>query len=540
MKENIKVLLLIVALMSSASWSQAQKYDRHWLGGKGSVFKDTALSVLMRFDEEGISFIKNETNCFVDKGVIAMSDASGNHQFSTNGNVVVTWDGEVMVGGKGFNQGATNDDFGTVFGDTVGNFSYNPYTYQVIPDPYDDSIYYLIHSWVYEGVDEPWRIESDRMQISKIDMSRRNGRGEVVYKNRYFDEEVMSAAFAIIRHGNGRDWWVVLKSVDGLSYKSILFRRDSVLTKVRSSMEGLHSDWFNDDDYFAVTANLLNVSQDGAQMVDHYGQDYIKLLNFDRCSGEVSLVDTIHVGKIVDTGPGSSSSPYFYYYFAYQFSPSGRYLYGISYSNLAQWDLWANDISASRVDLGHPWSVTLHADGQWHKEYGGIWIIGQGPDGKLYILWRGTHNVIENPDEKCPDCGLCAGWDQGPPPSCFGVEYDLHTNLYPNYRLGALEGSACDTIPDEPELPVGEFGVSVWPNPASSTTTIEITLPEYESGKAQIAVVDVLGRYLYRYRFSPYTYLHQLDVSQWAAGVYNIVMLYGDELKATARLVVVR
>ncbi|PJF33399.1 MAG: hypothetical protein CUN57_02290, partial [Phototrophicales bacterium] len=114
------------------------------------------------------------------------------------------------VGGKGFNQGATNDDFGTAFGDTVFNGYYNPYTYQVIPDLHEDSVYYLIHAFVWEDFDRPEALFNKKTQISKIDMRMRNGRGEVVYKNRSFDEEELGVTFAIIKHGNGKDWWVVL------------------------------------------------------------------------------------------------------------------------------------------------------------------------------------------------------------------------------------------------------------------------------------------------------------------------------------------
>jgi Secretion system C-terminal sorting domain len=528
--------LFILGVIAFCTSGYGQKYDRHWLGGHGTVFVDTALSVLMRFEDDGITFHKIKTKFAIETGVIAMS----------NGNAVVTWDGEVMVGGKGFNQGATNDDFGTAFGDTVINDLYNPYTYQVLPDPYDDSIYYLIHAFIHEGVQQPWFIESDRMQISKIDMGKRGGRGEVVYKNRYFDEEVMGAGFALIRHGNGRDWWVVLRKQDGLEYKAILLHRDSVVTRVRSKVEGLGTEWFDDNDWWNTSLNLFHASLDGTMLVDTYGDENIKLLSFDRCNGEVKLLDTIYVGIIID--PESQFPANFFSYIAYQFSPSGRFFYGISPSNLAQWDLEAEDIEASKVIMGHPWSVTLNADGQWHNGYGGFTVFAPGPDGKLYNLRRGIHSVIEYPDEKCPACGLCAGWDQGPPPSCLGVgaEYNLYSGWYPNYRLGALAGSACDTIrqdtvPPPPPIPVpGDYGVNIWPNPASGQVTIEITLPEYESGTAAIEVVDMLGRVLHRHQFAPYAYLYQMDVPDWASGVYNIVLRHEGRLRATGRLVVAR
>ncbi len=527
-----------------ASFLSAQKYDRYWIGqdwwnsdGKGTM-------VLMRFDEEGVSYELFDppegSIIFTSTGMIAISDARGEFQFYTNGNVVVSWDKYIMEGGKGFNEGASYDDFNPIMGDTVMNSAYTPYAYMVIPDAFEEKVYYMIHAFVREEGDA-LRLYGDKMQISKIDMSANGGRGKVVYKNRYFDEELMGSTFTLIKHANGRDWWVVRRSQDGLRYKSILLQRDSVVQVVNSYVTGLSTQDFTYDDWFVTSTSGLYASVDGSMLIDEFGVGTSMWLSFDRCSGEVSLIDTIYTGKM----PLELSGNVIYdrYYFL-QFSPSGRYLYGGSWSNFAQWDLEAEDVEGSKVVLsGTPWGLDQDQnviEGWW----GGLTVFSLGPDGKIYNLIRYNHSVIEHPDEKGAACGLCLAAEH--PPSCLGVPYSLYSGWYPNYRLGPLEGSGCDTLENwsPPGLPPEgeEYGVSVWPNPVVSggSVSIEISLPDYSKGAANLEVVDVLGRVLSRHVFPPYAYMHELSIEGWASGVYHLVLRDGRDVKAVERMVVIR
>ena len=549
MKQNYKLLLLLIMALFSGYWCHGQKYDRHWLG-RGSLSYDTV--VFMRFDEEGITYLPSNPKdiIFINLGSFAMSDAKGDLQFYTNGNVVCSWDKHIMAGGKGFNQGSFFDDWDVNDKDTMSNSDYIRYTYQVIPDGYDDQVYYMLHAfdeyyWFdLDGeapTDDCGILSSFKMQISKIDMSANGGRGKVVYKNRIIDNDTMGVTFALVRHGNGKDWWLVLRSLDALEYKALLLRRDSVVQVVPSKIPELRSDWFTCSDWGATT-NLLYPSPEGSMLVDKYGRAYAKLMSFDRCSGEVTLIDTLYTGTkdIIDPTDGHVLNQDAYIR-SFAFSPTGRFLYGSGDAEYAQWDLQAEDIGASKVTLGGiPWAVT---EDQQSVIYGrmGSTIMALGPDGKIYSLVNYWHSVIEHPDEKGEAAGICLAPDNLP--SCLGVPYDLFAVPKPSYRLGPLEGSPCDTIPDEPvppEHPTGDYGLSVWPSPSSGPATVEITLPDYSQGRARIAIVDMLGRYLYSHTFPPYAYLHQLDVSDWAAGVYNILLLEGHDIKATARLVVIR
>jgi hypothetical protein len=505
--------------------------------------------VFMGFDTNSISYqVPPPTSdvVYLDESV-AMSNASGELQFYTNGNVVVSWNGYIMKGGKGFNEGSYFDDFSEWNGDTVANASYNNYTYQIIPDAQAEGIYYLLHSF---NIVEDWGggcsiVTAPKMQVSKIDMKANGGLGEVVYKNRYFDEETMGAAFAVIKHGNGRDWWLVRRSPDGLYFRSTLLKRDSAVLTVESTLQGLSTDWFDCQDLWTSANFLLHVSPNGDMLLDNYGSGYAKLMAFDRCSGEVSLVDTFSTGitsleymgnQICDACTVIS----------FAFSASGRYLYGVGYAEYAQYDLWAADIPASKVRLGGvPWGMDdfLNVEDGGGVP-GGFGTFSLGPDGKLYNLWRTMHSVFEHPDEKGEASGYCIAADNAPV-SCLGpnVPYYLFSTPHPNYRLGPLTSSGCDTIVSstQPPLAGGRYGVTASPTVANGQVEVAITLPAYGGHvAAEIQVMDMLGRVLHRHRFPPYAYLHNFDVSEWAAGLYNVVLLENGRARAGTRLVVAK
>ncbi len=536
MKRKLRLLTaLLVILIDMGAYGQ--QYDRHWLGGEGTVFSDTAIAILMKFEDNGITYSNFHSELIHDRSVIAMSNAAGELQFYTNGNAVASWDNSIMLGGKGFNQGSEYDDFDSFFGDTVINDTYLPYTYQVIPDADDGNIYYMIHAFIVEE-GECSLAHVPKMQISKIDMSANSGRGEVFYKNHYFDEELVGPCFAMVRHGNGRDWWVVLRRLDGLAYRSVLLQRDSVVQVVQSSVPGLSSSWFDCADWWTTNRNLLTASRDGSRMVDIYGHGWAKLLDFDRCSGAVSLVDTIHTG--ITQLEVSGGFIFEYDIYGFEFSSSGRYLYGIGFGEAAQWDLWAGDIAASKVKLGGvPWALDENQN-VMEGTPGGSASFAHGPDGRIYNLFRNMHSIIEYPDEPGEASGLCLAADS--PPSCLGVPYNIFSTPHPNYRLGPLTGSGCDTIlsSTKPPLAGSGYGVVASPSVASGQAEVSITLPSYGGGTAELQVVDMLGRVVYQHRFPPYAYLHSLEVSGWPVGLYNVVLLENGRARAGARVVVGR
>ncbi len=536
MKRIIYFISTLATLLAGTQASFGQQHDKYWMGKVWAEYT----SILMGFEGESISYqaAADSTPLSITTGIIAMGSAGGELQFYTNGNSVATWDHSIMQGGKGFNEGSPYSDFGVNGADTLYNSNYVSYTYQAVPDAEDGQVYYMVHSFVQYDDDGCKGLNAPHLKISKIDMSANGGLGRVVYKNHNFDEAQMGVAFAMVRHGNGRDWWVVRRSQDGLYYRSVLLQRDSVVQVVQSVIPGLSSDWFGCEDWWATSLNLLNTSRDGSMLLDIFGRGRAKLLDFDRCNGEVSLLDTFTTG--FPTLTTASGSVYECPAFTYEFSPSGRYLYSIGCAGIIQWDLWADDIAASGTPIGGvPWQLDENQNVTGLT--GGFRVFGHGPDGKIYNLIGSMHTVIAHPDEPGDASGLCLAADS--PPSCLGVPYWLYSTPYPNYRLGPLTGSACDTIPTSVHEPPANGGYEVTASPtlASGPVEVTITLPAYGSASAaELLVVDMLGRVLHRHRFPPYAYLHRFDVSGWAAGLYNVVLVDKGRARAGARLVVVR
>ena len=527
------LFFFILQLISQSTY--CQKYDYNWLGGHRATGMNTG--VIMEFDPSSISYDTFELKMYVEQSNFAISDQEGNLQFYTNGNVVASWDHSIMEGGKGFNEGSFYDDFDYWLGDTINNYPYYLYQFMVIPDGIDEHVFYLIHAYMRSEWDANMAY-NDKMQISKIDMSVNGGKGKVIYKNKYFVEEVFSRAFTLIEHGNGRDWWVVMRKHSGLEYRSILLSRDSVVEVVNSIISGLSNSGFSFDDSLYSSISLLAVSPAGNKLIDNYGWNNIKLMDFDRCSGVVSLVDTFQIGdtRAVKYEIGGDSTVYIRPYDFFSFSPTGRFLYGVGYGDFSQWDLEATDVTNSRVKLSGP-SIFLDIDQTPTTGFGGWKSFSLGPDGKIYNLFRHNHNVINYPDEKGLACDFCLASDNLP--SCLDVPYYLYSGYYPNYRLGALTGSGCDTISTSISTPgVSRFELTVYPNPASGPVQVEITLPDYGRQDTELVIHDAMGREVHRHRYPPYAYLHTWDTSNVPNGTYIIQLVSDQQTVATSRVVV--
>ncbi|MCS7036399.1 MAG: PKD domain-containing protein [Saprospiraceae bacterium] len=117
-------------------------------------------------------------------------------------------------------------------------------------------------------------------------------------------------------------------------------------------------------------------------------------------------------------------------------SPNSRYLYHNRYDTAFQYDLWAADIPASR-------KVVAVYDGFTDPFPVTFYIMQLAPDGKIYSsATNGARylHVIHRPDEE----GLGCQYQQ------HGIQLykynDFSVPNFPNYRLGPLDGSPCDTL----------------------------------------------------------------------------------------------
>ena len=151
--------------------------------------------------------------------------------------------------------------------------------------------------------------------------------------------------------------------------------------------------------------------------------EYTTIYDFDRCTGLLSNFRQFNY-PVGGSGGGAF------------ISKNSRYLYTSSTTTLYQYDLWAEDIESTR---------TLVAVYDGHLDFlPTTFFQGQlAPDGKIYIASNNgvtSLHVIHNPDADCPDCRIEQHGIELPTFNAFSIPNQ------PNYRLGPIDGSPCDTL----------------------------------------------------------------------------------------------
>ena len=245
----------------------AQKHDQNWVAG--SSFTDTIY--MINFSDTGLAYIPIVPPIEQVRGSFGISDKEGKLQFYTNGNYIVSWNHVIMENGDSLNLGAWTSQNNT-FPDVKN--SYMLYAYQVIPDGYDENVYYLIHSFMKLGK-YPVDQVSTRLQITKIDMKENKGLGRVIYKNKTLYSHELACRFAVIRHGNGADWWILVRELNGKKYHNLHLKQDSLIAlTIQESSEGSELDLDEIDSVY--TCRLMCIaSQNGQVLVDPIGSSLI-------------------------------------------------------------------------------------------------------------------------------------------------------------------------------------------------------------------------------------------------------------------------
>ncbi|MEO1259584.1 MAG: PKD domain-containing protein [Bacteroidota bacterium] len=412
MRNNILFILLLV----SSSMAFCQKNDHNWMFGYGLPGNPLFGVNIMNFGEPSSPTIEHipEISFFFMESVVSMSDHEGDLLFYTNGVVIEDISFDTMQNG----QAITNAD---------GIGSLIPQGALALPVPEDEGQYLLLHE--ERTFDDELSIVAFETEYSIIDMEGNNGLGEVtVKKQTILSDTLEDGKLQAVRHANGRDWWVLKRKEFVSSYYKMLLSPEG-LSVVDSQQigeplrTGLGQAVFSPDGKYYVQFNSISQSE-GA---------FIDIYEFVRCSGELHEIERIHYDENASSGGAA-------------FSPNSRFLYISFHSKIYQFDLWADNIEASRE------TVAVY-DGAVDPLPTRFYLCQLAPDGKIYIsVPNGVFSlhVIHFPDKK----GLACQVEQR------GVELPTFnaTSMpnFPNYRLGPLDGSPCDTLGLD-NIPVAKY-----------------------------------------------------------------------------------
>jgi hypothetical protein len=368
--------------------------------------------------------------------------------------------------------------------------------------PKSGNKYYVFTTGMSDAAFDRWQAPNatwddfgmDVLTYHVVDMDKNNGKGGVVSKNNVLIHKsyISNCMMQATRHANGKDWWLMKPSKIQHLFYTFLVTSDTIIGPFEQKFD--HPDWAKQHNY---GQSVFSQQGDMFAFVTEGGRDpTVKLYDFDRCNGTLSNHNEFLIPQdtTIDDWPQGVA-----------FSDNGRFLYVNTHYHVYQYDLQDAGSSAELI-------------GTYLVPYPKMQNCKLAPNGKIYIGNKNgvvkTMSYIDKPNEK----GLACGFK----PMALSQPY---TNLkvppnMPNYGLGALPNSACDTIRSLPKEWV------LYPNPSDGI--IKIKSPIQAQRWQQYVTINVyntqgqLVRQLKPVLNTDYELV--LDLSDLAGGMYTLEM----------------
>jgi len=496
------ILIIVFALWSVTS--SGQKRGHIWCWGHNAAINFNGPVPLA------------DSSAVISRGSCAtISDKSGNIQFYVAGDTVALY-AATLRGGKVYSKNHLLMQGGDSL---ITRAWYNEQI--IIPQPDDTSLYYVVTA----GVTSIYGL-----YYSIVDLSQNGGLGAVVQKNIQLQSFANVDCINAIKHGNGRDWWVLFRK-SGVSpgnpnneIYQYLITPSGISSVLVQSVGSINS----------TNLGKFTFSPLGDKLVYNSYRGMIEMYDYSRCTGDISNPVTIFQETI---------NPPFNHFWGCEFSPNGNILYvtiSDQTSYLFQFDLTAPNIATSIDTL---WATSFPGEA--------IGALKRGPDNKIYEsgpytnpaffaypypdsvynMYNMNLGVINSPDN------LGAACDFQPYSFYLGGKrtyWGLPNN--PDYELGPLAGSICDTLTavSEPVNFNSEF--NAW---YSSEWEMAYVNANGIKGKNYLfQVTDMAGKTVLSENgmLVPPFFTRDVNMKDFAKGLY-VVSLITDREKLTARMI---
>jgi hypothetical protein len=370
------------------------------------------------------------------------------------------------------------------------------------------------------------------LYYSVIDMSLNNGLGDVTTKNHNLNTLWWADEINAIKHANGRDWWIILKTeqnnFDDKYYRYLVSP---------SGIDSMPAQQIGTGSQTGFVEFKWNKQGDRMAMINLPG--LIELYDFDRCTGLLSNPVTIRQPVLVNPSPKIWSC---------EFSSTGNFLY-----------ISANPIipDSSRliqIDLrNYPNNITM--DTLWSTYYPKVTAgaLKRGPDDKIYFscayvpsafnnypyadsmynAYNMNLGVINSPDS----LGLTCNFQ----PWSFYLNgkrtyWGLPNN--PDYDMGPVVGSICDSLSTGFATITNTKGVinKVFPNPNNGAFYIEL-LQTFAS-PVWAELFDIQGKLCARQLIDNTHYTTPIRFEQVNPGIYVLKLNSNKNVLGTVKVVV--
>jgi hypothetical protein len=521
---EMKTLSLTLLMLFHLSFVFSQpKYDSKrdfvWIMGKGWFPNDTVRNTLLNFnfDTLQLAFKRQKGQNFFQTNA-SICDSSGKLLFYSNGCVLSDTNSYYITGSDTINKGP---------GWVTCSFSGQPATIRT------DGYNIVNGCWILPTSENRFKVfyadllwsatygYSSGIRFATVKREAVTGWLTGEHPDTYLFHGVLAPELrGVVRHANGRDWWMINEAVEDKMY--YVSRIDD--SPVIHPTDSFYFPQLPVRKFHGGSQGCF--SPDGTKYCTISSYNQCQVFDFDRCSGV--LANPVHIPLPV---------PYDSIYGAtgIAVSPNSRYLYLMTNLSVWQYDLSAFDIEGSKIKVAQN-------DG-WTDPFGDILTFYQsqlGPDGKIYIFptsGRQAFSVIDNPDEAGLACSVLQhryyflNWSNVSQPPRF-----------PNFRLGPVVGSPCDTIIsaiNEPE--VMQARMLLRPNPATSYTVADLSVTDYSAEmQLTLTVSDLSGSVLGTYAVPPYAALQRIETGGLPNGMYFVALKSRGRVVRTEKLVVLR
>ena len=496
-----RAVLLIVLLLCRIS-STAQFFDKAWLVGFNGEEKVTYNSSI-----PDTQFYRTSYPIYFNGSGSNVSDTSGNILLLANGMSIGGGDRHLLDNGDTLTDLLLYHDYPAGF----------PQPYSNIILPKKNNQFYFIYISESDSLHGLGGQQCDRLYCAVVDMNANGGQGKVIskknvlWKGSLIDDTRMTAC----RHANGRDWWFINHGFNNDEYHSYLVTPDSIYPPIIQHAGPI-----------TINGNIGQsvFSADGSIYATAMNRGYVSVYNFDRCSGIFSFIDSFLVpGDTIWRGSQNVGLCDDYSAVGCAISSSGRYLYVTTLCRMMQYDLQADTIWKSGVEVAQIDTSILLSSRLFNSPF-------LMPNGEILMCsWNGAvknFHQIKHPDQKGDLCDFrYYGF------ATNAVNADGFPNMI-NYRMGPLVGSACDTLHvGINEVAEGNVGVKVYPNPATERILIGLI---YYHKNARLEIYDAFGKEVYR---NESIYLDDaVDIRSFSSGIY-LVKIFSPDGDVTAKFV---
>jgi len=484
--KNIFIIVIIYLFLPITIYSQ---YNNIWLLG-------TKYGQYQTYPKYGLNFFNNQPDTFTHFRAMpffltnsSYCDFNGNLLFASNGIYISNANYDTLQNSTNFNPGYY----------TTQNLISGLNMFQSVlflPDPGNQSEFYVFHessdtiTIPIVGIHKAAPLS---LKLSKIDLNLDNGLGGVLPNLKsitLINDTMLLGQLTACKHGNGRDWWVLAQKLNDSVFYKILITPDSV--QVFTQQIGFPIVW-------DIVGQAV-FSPDGSKYVLVSQELKMDVFDFDRCNG--TLYNHQHV-ELPDSN--------FAGYTGASISTNNKYLYINNAFYIYQFDLssYQIDTTIQLVAINDSFPAPIYA-------FFGVHSLAA--DGKIYITTQGGTKIlhsINHPDSSGISCDVLQHSLVLPGPGS-----NASLPVFPNYNLGPLYGSACDSLSAGVEVfAANNINLQIAPNPITDDVLhVTYKLPQNKGGT--LKVFDITGKEVFKYALPPWSTLQNLNLPMLSDGMY--------------------